>query len=83
MSLSKTVQRVGRTPPTAASLPGQNSVAVGRPARSADTQIGSPCHQRPSPTASRSASLNLPSDASRMVLWTMPWRSGRRPVTIV
>ena len=37
-------QRRGRRPPIAASLPGQNSVAVGRPAFSAPTQIGSPPH---------------------------------------
>ena len=44
---------------------------------------GSPPHQRPSPVAARLRVLNSPSASSRMWLWTMPWRSGRRPVTKV
>ncbi len=43
-------------------------------AASAVTQIGMPsAHQRPSPTASRLPSENLPSCGSNMVLLTMPW----------
>ena len=81
---SNWVQRVGCTPRTGASLPGQNSVAVGIPAFSAVTHSGSPSlHQRPSPTASRSRRVNRPSPGSDMELCTMPWRSGRSPVTRV
>src|SRR3546814_8372128 len=53
----------GRTPPIAASLPGQNIVALRIPAFCAVIQIGSPPHQRPLLTASRLDSLNPPSSA--------------------
>ena len=39
--------------------------------------------QRLSPTASAMLTLKPPSSASSMLLWTMPWWSGRRPVTSV
>ena len=64
--------------------PGQNIVAVASPSFSAVTQIGSPpFHQRPSPAFAARVFLNPPIAASRMMLCTMPWRSGRTPVTSV
>jgi NAD(P)-dependent dehydrogenase (short-subunit alcohol dehydrogenase family) len=48
------------------------------------TQIGSASfHQRPSSTALRIPIEKAPSSASRILLLTTPWRSGRRPVTSV
>ncbi|MNK39311.1 hypothetical protein D3C87_579170 [compost metagenome] len=57
----------------AASLPGQDQVAVRTPAFSAPTQIGSPPHQRASVTASGLLSRNVPRSSACMLLWMMPW----------
>ena len=78
-----TCQRLGRVPSISASLPGQEVVAVRTPTFSAPTQIGSPPHQPLLVTASRSPRLKRPSAGSSMLLLTMPWWSGRRPVTRV
>ena len=64
--------RVGRSPPMGAMLPGQAQTAVRRPFFSAVFQIGSPCHQRASAPACRSATRKPPASSSRMLLWTMP-----------
>ena len=74
--LSYGIQYVGRMPPIAASLPGQNIVAARRPWRIAVTHTGSPPHQRGSLAVSADMVNRSGIDRSRIELPTTPWCSG-------
>jgi hypothetical protein len=70
--LSHDFQHAGRTPPMAASVPGQNIVPARSPCRIAVTHSGSPPHQRPSFAVSDDCVKRSGIEASRIVLPTMP-----------